>query len=200
MQLDDFRADLAAAWELARDLLAIPLPRRWRHSVGVYEAAGTIGSTVTDDRDLLRRAAVLHDIGYAPLLVKTGFHALDGATYLQSIGADRRVVSLVAHHSCASVEAEERGLAQELGAFAVEREDLVDALIYCDMTVSPEGQPVSVDVRIAEVLKRYGATSVVGRFMRRAESDLRNATSRVEARLAQASVTPGQGRRAAQPM
>jgi hypothetical protein len=190
MQADDWRADpgVAAAWELAQVLLAESLPRRWRHSVGVFEAAGKIGSTVTDDRDLLCRAAVLHDIGYAPPLVKSGFHALDGATYLLSIGADRRLVSLVAHHSCASVEAEERGLAQELGAFVVERQDLVDALIYCDMTVSPEGQPVSVDVRIAEVRDRYGAASLVGRFIRRAEPDLRNASSRVEARLAQAGV------------
>jgi hypothetical protein len=73
--------------------------------------------------------------------------------------------------------AEERGLAQEVGAFPVERDNLVDALIYCDMTVSAEGEPVSVNGRIAEVLDRCGPTSVVGRFMLRAEQDLRDATA-----------------------
>jgi hypothetical protein len=81
------------------------------------------------------------------------------------------------------VEAEERGLAPELGVFPVEREDLVDALIFCDMTVSPDGEPVTAEVRIAEVLARYGEQSVVGRFMHRAAPQLRASTERVQQRL-----------------
>jgi hypothetical protein len=63
----------------------------------------------------------------------------------------------------------------------------VDALIYCDMTVSPEGEPVTVEQRIAEVLDRYDRMSVVSRFMCRAGADLQAATRRVEARLAGAA-------------
>ena len=124
---------LAVAWSLARELLADALPRRWRHSQGVCKAATVAGPHLTEEHELLSRAAVLHDIGYAPSLVESGFHALDGARYLRSIGMDSRVVSLVAHHSCAMVEAEERGLAAELAVFPVERENLVDALIFCDV-------------------------------------------------------------------
>jgi len=176
--------DIAAAWDVARDLLAEALPRRWRHSQGVFEAAVVIGPSAVDESRLLSRAAVLHDVGYSPRIAETGFHALDGARYLRSIGMDRRVVSLVAHHSCAIIEAEERGLALELARFPVERADLVDALIYCDMTVSPDGEPVTVETRIAEVLARYGDQSLVGRFMRRAAPALRGATGRVQDRLA----------------
>jgi hypothetical protein len=52
----------------------------------------------------------LHDIGYAPELAGTGCHPLDGARYLRRIGVDEQVVSLVAYHSCARIEAEVRGL------------------------------------------------------------------------------------------
>ena len=88
----------------------------------------------------------------------------------------------------AIVEADERGLVVELAAFPVEREDLVDALIFCDMTVSPDGEPVSAGARIAEVLERYGDRSVVGRFMRRAAPALLGSTERVHDRLVRARV------------
>jgi hypothetical protein len=54
----------------------------------------------------------LHDIGYAPGLAVTGLHAQDGARYLRDAQhADAMLCRLVAHHTCASVEAGERGLA-----------------------------------------------------------------------------------------
>ena len=139
---------------------------------------------MVEESGLLRQAAMLHDIGYAPAIAETGFHALDGARYLRSVGVDPRVVSLVAHHSCALIEADERGLAVALAEFPIESCDLVDTLIFCDMTVSPDGERVGVEARIAEVLDRYGERSVVGRFMRRAAPALRAATWRVQERLA----------------
>ena len=65
---------------------------------------------------ILVAAAWLHDIGYAPELVETGFHPLDGARYLRRAGVDGQVVSLVAYHSCAQIEAEVRGLGDELAS------------------------------------------------------------------------------------
>jgi hypothetical protein len=41
-------------------------------------------------------------------------------------------------------------------------------LIYCDVTISPDGEGVSVADRLAEIEKRYGVGSVVGRFIRHA--------------------------------
>jgi HD superfamily phosphodiesterase len=99
------------AWALLRD----PLPRRWAHVQGVAARACSLAPVLGASTDLLEAAAWLHDIGYAPGLVVTGLHTLDGARYLRDAHrADAMLCRLVAHHSCAIVEAEERGLAGPL--------------------------------------------------------------------------------------
>src|SRR5215471_13992874 len=103
------------AEEIARKLLEIPLPRRWAHSQGVAAQARTLAPILGDKADLLEAAAWLHDIGYAPDLVDTGFHPLDGARYLRDTHhANTHLCRLVAHHSCALIEARKRGLADML--------------------------------------------------------------------------------------
>lgn len=132
-------------------------------------------------------AAVLHDVGYASRLAATGFHPLDGARFLRDIhAADDRLVRLVANHSMALLEAEERGLRDVLEAEFPLLDDqlLVDVLIYCDMTTTPDGEVTSTDARLAEITVRYGAGSLVGRFIRRAKPDILAAVGRVEAALA----------------
>jgi HD domain len=183
-QLRPDELGFGAAWETAGELLAGSLPRRWAHSQGVCHRAFQVGpQVVTGDEALLAQAAILHDVGYSPEIAHTGFHALDGAVFLRSVGIDDRVVALVAHHSCASVEADERGLAEELSRFPDGPPGLTDALIYCDMTVSPDGMPVSVEGRMSEILDRYGVDSLVGRFIQRAAPELRAATGRVQGQL-----------------
>jgi fructose 1,6-bisphosphatase len=71
---------------------------------------------------------------------------------------------LVAHHSCAIVEAGERGLAKVLGLeFEPAPQELSDALTYCDMTTSPDGELVPVERRLAEIHDRYGPGHLVSR-------------------------------------
>lgn len=84
------------AYELAVDKLALSLPRRWRHVQGVTRQARRLGGLNRADFETFEAAALLHDIGYAPDLVDTGFHPIDGALYLKSIDAPRRIVDLVA--------------------------------------------------------------------------------------------------------
>ncbi|GAA0426378.1 HD domain-containing protein [Streptomyces luteireticuli] len=178
------------AHDLAESLLAEPLPRRWGHSCGVQARARGLAPVLGDDAELLEAAAVLHDIGYSPRLRDTGFHPLDGARFLRVVEhADERVVRLVAHHTCALLEAEERGLREELESeFALEQPHLVDALLYCDMTTTPDGDPTNPTDRVAEIVGRYGADSVVGRFIRRAEPEILAASERVSGRLAAVGV------------
>lgn len=129
---------------------------------------------------------MLHDVGYAPRLAETGFYPLDGARFLRDEhGADERLVRLVANHSFALLEAEERGLMEVLEReFPLLDEGLlVDALVYCDMTTTPDGERTTAAERMAEIVGRYGANSLVGRFIRRAEPDIRAAVGRVEAAL-----------------
>jgi len=143
-----------------------------------------------DDADLLEAAAWLHDIGYAPDLAETGFHPLDGARYLRDDqDADPRLCGLVAHHSCAGIEAEERGLADELfREFPRVDAVLEDALAYCDMTTTPTGHVVSVQDRLKEIVERYGPGTIVTRFIGKAEPDLVSSVVRTERRLPVATI------------
>ncbi|MEO3820978.1 HD domain-containing protein [Plantactinospora sp. B24E8] len=167
-------------------MLADALPRRWTHVQAVAAKAQQIAHTVrSDDTDTLVAAAWLHDVGYAPGLVETGFHSLDGARWLKREGWSDRVCNLVAYHSCAAFEAEERGLADQLRAeFSSEDSAVTDALWYADMTTGPDGQDFDVRDRLAEVRKRYGPDHLVTRFWARAEPTLLAAVHRTDGRLA----------------
>ena len=139
----------SSAEHLARALLHEPLPRRWTHVQGVAARARSLAAVLGADADLLEAAAWLHDIGYAPGLTVTGLHALDGACYLRDAQhAGAMLCRLVAHHSCAVVEAGERGLAGVLGLeFEPAAHVLSAVLTYCDMTTSPDGELVPVGRR-----------------------------------------------------
>ena len=177
--------------EIAVAHLARRLPRRTRHVQGVARQADRIAAVVGADGELLVAAAWLHDIGYAPELADTGFHPLDGARFLRHQGVDGRLCGLVAHHSCAVIEAEMRGLAAELLAEFPREESVVsDALTYCDLTTGPDGQRLTVDERLAEIVSRYGPDSLVGRFIDQARQEMIGAVRRTEERLRGAGVEP----------
>ncbi len=129
---------------------------------------------------LVEHAALLHDIGYAPELVSLEFHPIDGARFLRAHGVDERVVNLVAHHSCAQIEAELRGLRSLLDE-EFPRDDSLphDELCFCDMTTSPDGELVTIDERLTEIRSRYGEGSIVHNFVDLAEPEIRAAAERV---------------------
>lgn len=176
--------DVTTAADLAERLLG-GFSDRWRHSVGVAAAAYAIGHVVSaEDVTVVVAAAWLHDIGYSPDLRDTGFHPLDGARYLRSIGAPERLCSLVAHHSCAIVEARIRHMGGLLLAeFPPEESILADALIYADMTTGPTGLPVTVDERLAEILGRYPEADPVHLAITESAPLLRATVARIEAHL-----------------
>nr|BFE65909.1 HDIG domain-containing protein [Dactylosporangium thailandense] len=173
------------ARDLARHLLAEPLPTRWAHVQGVGHTAEDIAHIVGADADLLICAAWLHDIGYAPDLNKAGFHPLDGARYLRDVEhVDERLIRLVANHTCALVEARNRGLADELaGEFPSPADFVLDALTFCDVTTSPTGQRMNLDQRLAEAFERYGDGHLVTVSLTEARTQLEASTSRVHAAL-----------------
>jgi hypothetical protein len=174
---------------VARDKLAGALPRRWAHVRGVAHRARQAASLFREDVQLLVMASFLHDVGYAPDLAETGFHPLDGARYLRSIGAPARLTNLVAHHSCAVLEAEQRGLSAELAEFEDEGPTpLRDALWWADMTTTPDGEPTTVEQRVREIQERYGPDDVVSCFIRWAWPELKAAVDRTEARLREAGI------------
>jgi hypothetical protein len=141
-----------------------------------------------DDAAYLIAAAYFHDIGYAPALKSTGFHPLDGAYYVRSLGY-QRLASLVAHHSESRFEARLRGLEPALDEFPRERSAVADALTYCDQTTGPTGQQFTLKERVAEVLQRYGEASVVSQALHLALPYLSLAVARTEQRLRKRGVT-----------
>jgi putative nucleotidyltransferase with HDIG domain len=176
-----------ASWaeHLAHSLLQESL-RRWAHVQGVAAQARSLAPVLDADADLLEAAAWLHDIGYAPALAVTGLHALDGARYLRDAQhADAMLCRLIAHHSYAVIEAGERGLADVLSLeFEPAPYALSSVLTYCDMTTSPDGEPVPVERRFAEIHHRYGSGHLVSRSVQRATPMILRAVEQVERRAA----------------
>jgi hypothetical protein len=150
-------------------------PRRRAH---VMKVAATLKKAGVRDRVVA--AGWLHDVGYSESLATTGLHALDGARYLAACGWDPIVVSLVAYHTGAEYEAEERGLHEELAVFDRPPQHELDLLILADLTSSPVGEPVSVDARLAEIRDRYPPGDPVHEAISQAADYLRACAARAE--------------------
>lgn len=171
------------AARLAGALLS-PLGDRWLHTQAVASRARELMAAVPEtERDLLEVAAWWHDLGYAPGLMQTGMHQVDGARFLADLDYPNRLVALVAHHSAAESEAEQRDLVQELRRWPREESAVSDALWTADMTTGPRGEFFGYRDRLAEIMARYNADSVVGRAMNAAQHTIRSAIQRTEARL-----------------
>jgi putative nucleotidyltransferase with HDIG domain len=175
------------AESIAESLLREPLPRRWAHTQGVARRARELAPLLGDETQLVEAAAWLHDIGYSPAVENIGFHPLDGARYLRDqTEADEEICRLVAHHTGASIEAEERRLPPYSDEFPPPRSRLLEALTYCDMTSAVDGELVDIDQRLEEILIRYPAEHVVHRSITRSSPQLRAATLGTAERLRRA--------------
>ena len=173
----------------AEEMLRDTLPRRWAHTQGVAARARSLVAILGEDADLIEAAAWLHDIGYSPQINETGFHPIDGARFLRDkLSAGETLSQLVAHHTGAAIEAEERGLPRLEDEFAVPSKSLLEALVYCDMTADIDGRPVEVEQRLDEILTRYGRDHVVNRSVRRSAPILRRAVGNIGQKLREAPV------------
>lgn len=179
--------------EHSRELAAAHLSalgNRWLH----VQAAGRRAEELRDRGlvdDGMVSAAWLHDIGYAPALVRTGFHPVDGAVFLQKLGAPKRIVALVASHTGAYQEAAERGLLKEWSELPEPGAGDLDVLTLVDLVTSPTGQPVQPDDRIREILSRYGPAHEVHRAVSRSGPGLLEAATRAKTKLELPDEWPG---------
>lgn len=155
----------------------VTLTRRFRHVQCVAAAAAMLPLSGVERLNVLT-AAWLHDIGYAPGWAVTGFHPVDGARRLREMEWPAAVVSLVAYHSGAEWEARERHLEAELTEFARPDSRLLDLVTFADMTSSPDGERVSVEHRITEILNRYAENDPVHRAVTKSAPYLRSAVRR----------------------
>lgn len=170
-----------SARELARELVG-GMGTRWAHVQAVGQRAEALGDCCELPEHVIL-AAWLHDVGYAPPLVATRLHALDGARYLQDVGAAEEVVRLVGWHTGAAFEAEERGLADEWSTIPAPLDVGLDALTMIDLSTGPDGAPMIDTARLAEVLRRYADDDPVHRAVERSTPPLLAASRRAKTRL-----------------
>lgn len=178
---------MASMWttEHARGLASehlAGLGSRWQH----VQAVGALAERLRDQADvadLIVSAAWLHDIGYAEGLARTGFHSIDGANYLQDLGAPTELVALVAHHTGALYEAEERGLGAELARLPIPDAANLDVLTFVDLCTGPDGSPMLPQDRLAEIFGRYGPDHPVNRAVTRSRAVLLASAERARGRL-----------------
>lgn len=159
------------------------LKRRWAHVQGVGRMAEELASHDGIVTEVVVRAAWLHDVGYGPRIRKSGFHALDGAVHLAAAGIDPAVVSLVAFHTGAAYEAQERGLEAELSGFNAPDDADLELLTMIDLAVSPDGSVILDGDRLKEVLRRYAPGDPVASAVKRSTPALLAASRRAKRRL-----------------
>jgi hypothetical protein len=174
----------SGAGALAGELLG-GLGTRLAHSAAVARRVELVRPLLEEPwRSAIVDAAWLHDVGYGDRLVVTGFHALDGARWLRDHGWPADVCAVVAWHTASLEEAKLLGLDQDLRSeFDRPSALAAAALAWADLTCSPSGERCSVERRIADILARYPAESVVHCAMLAASSDLERAVREIESRL-----------------
>lgn len=176
------------AEDLARRFLAQELPRRWEHTCGVARQVEQLAVDLPEkQKSILIAAAWLHDIGYSTLLVQNEFHPIDGARYAALTKFPAAVVSLIAYHTGAEVEAEERGLSTLLLQIPRPPAGLLEILSCADLCTSPDGKPVDPARRVQEILARYPRSNPVHRAVSRSGPGLIESAHRVKAGLAKST-------------
>jgi hypothetical protein len=174
------RTTVEWARSIAESMLAEQAPDRWEHTQGVAQRVREMRRRLGYEADLVEAAAWLHNVGQATEIAHTGCYQLDGARYLRDVhDCDHVLGELVAHHSGAVIEAEERGLAdvlfREFGP-GDEHAFLLDALTACDLTSGPDGSRCDPAERVAAIKEHYPPNHVVRRAHERGgESMIRSA-------------------------
>jgi erythromycin esterase-like protein len=171
--MDRVAALINRSERLARKFFEGPLSRRFRHTVAVAERAQWLAARLLAPQraELVVAAAWLHDVGYAPDLVDTGFHPIDGARYAARAGLPSALVGLIAHHTGAVFEARERDLAAQLHYPVPDTVEL--AILSCaDLCAAPDGAPTDPERRLDDVLARYPSDHPVHRAVRQSGPQL----------------------------
>lgn len=163
------------------------LPQRRRHVQATARLADAVAAAYPGHKDRLVAGLLLHDIGYAPELAKTGFHPLDGARFVRDQGYPD-LAALVAHHTGARYEATLRGMEALEEEFPYRATGLGAAMTYCDLTTSPTGERIRLHARVAEIQRRYGRDHLTARAIVACLPEFELIVKQVERRLAMAGV------------
>ena len=154
----------------------------WAHTHAVGGLAEQLLTDGVLDPDLAV-AAWLHDIGYATSITDTGFPALDAARYLIGLAAPTDLVGLVAWHTGAWFEADERGLRPELERVPEPDIDDLGVITMLHLVVGLDGQPTSPTARLALIKRDHASDHPLHRSIHRSRSQLLSGLEQARGRL-----------------
>lgn len=136
------------------------IPLRLAHILDASAFAVDLGKSCalsTSEQGLLIRAALLHDIGYAPALQQYSFHPLDGALFLEKHKEHAWVVEGVLRHSQAERKAAtipEIASAYAARSVLKEAQWLVCLTTIADWRAAGVGGRVSFGQRLYDIVSR----------------------------------------------
>lgn len=165
-----------------------PEENRYHHILGVVrnmkETLPKLDLNEEVKKELIQ-AAFLHDIGYSPKLNKNNFHPFDGAHFAQQAGFPKPVIAAILFHSEAYETVKETRSdlfpTYSLNHDLLDEQDrlFIDLVTYCDVQTSPQGEKISLDERVQDVVNRYGKTHPVSQMMIHCKPKYQNTIERV---------------------
>lgn len=172
------------AIDVARELLA-DQPQRWKHNEAAIEKARSFAPAVPGEEDVLVTIVALHDVGFAEATKDTGFSTIDGARHLRKIGADERLVDLLANICCGQTEGRLRGMPEHHDDFGPDEGEtpVRDAFWTCCLTTAPDGSPMTVADRCEEWTVRYAGLGIMEEYLKLCRAELEGAEARTLQRM-----------------
>jgi hypothetical protein len=165
-----------------------PEENRYHHILGVVRNMEELLPKLDLNEEVkkeLIQAAFLHDIGYNPELNKNNFHPLDGAIFAQQSGFSKPVIAAILFHSEA-YETVKKARTDLLDIYETNKPLLdeqdrlfIDLITYCDVQTSPQGEKISLEERVQDVVNRYGEDHLVSQMMIFCKPKYQNTIERV---------------------
>lgn len=175
----DNRVQEKCKWQAQLDSFFTKNPKRLQHMRDAALVAADVAALMQlapVATQQLARAALAHDIGYAPALVRTGYHPLDGALFLEACGEDPWVVEAVLRHSRAGEGDHLPPTIRQEYARRVplcEAAWLVDATTLCDWRAAGVGGRVSLGQRLWDIVDRHPGNEAKAKRAQRLVAEVR---------------------------
>jgi hypothetical protein len=130
---------------------------RHAHVAAAIAVAQAVESSDASLSPMLVVAASFHDIGLAPGMAMTGFHAVDGADIARKHGLPENVADSILHHTGSFLEMQitRPDLAGNYGLIdRMMKTKMNRALTFCDLRSGSAGGVVTLIERLADIRKR----------------------------------------------
>ncbi len=113
------------------------------------------------------QAVELHDIGYSPRCVSTGFHPLDGALYLAATSqfSDTQLYAILMHSDAEELVKYQSETTQALFHDVLKTinkdNSILELVTLADGITDGKGKLVTPQERVADISKRYGEDNYI---------------------------------------